>query len=89
MKNKILALTGLMLILIGFTLRNVYQTSSLWYSIPKNPEHAIIYPAALISHPYEGVRNLLVIIFILILVILFLIAFVGTKRDKQDPIYKS
>jgi hypothetical protein len=83
MKNRILALTGLVLLLTGFALRAVYQTGNLWYSIPKNPELVILYPATLISNPYEGVRNFLVIIFILILVILFLIAFIGTKQEKQ------
>jgi len=83
MKNRIPALTGLILLLTGFTLRNLYQTSNKWHIIPKNTEHVILYPTALISHPYEGVRIILVIIFILILIILFLIAFAGANREKQ------
>ena len=80
MKNRILAVTGFIFLIAGFTLRTVYQTSKTWYSIPKNPEHVIVYPAALVFHPIEGVRNFILIIFILILVILFLIALRARDR---------
>ena len=85
MKNKILAFTGLIVLTAGFILRMFSQERILSYSIPKpdHPQYLFFHLTGLLSHPFEGVRNILILIFILVLLILLLIAFFETNWKNQ------